>query len=246
MAAAVPLIATGVSAYMSHRAQSQAGKRSREEQRSLLGAQGAGGALQRMGQGAYRTGQSLIGQGEETLAGPSSYYSRLLGGNRALASQAVAGPRAAISDVYRGAERGLEQGGVRGAERDVARGELGRQRAGQISSLLTGVQPGAAGALTGIGGEQLSGGLGALGTGMQGISGAGNIFSGLLGQGAANRRYAREEGQGAGQAWGGLIFDLLRQYGGGGGYGQNSRSAPNRSWIPEHAPNRSWIPGYEG
>src|SRR3990167_4047292 len=189
---AIPLIIwgaqTGIGAYMSHRAQKNAEKRSAEEQAALGGAQGAGGALARLGQGLYGQGTGLARQGQQTLAQPTNYFSRLLGGNRALASQAIAGPRGAISDVYRGAERGLEQGGVRGAQRDVARGELSRQRAGQIGSLLTGVQPAAASALTAIGENQTQQGIGMAGTGMQGTSASGNLFANLLGQGSQNRR----------------------------------------------------------
>jgi hypothetical protein len=187
-----------------------------------------------MGKTLFSTGTSMIGEGQRTLAQPTSYYQKLLTGSRALMSQAVSQPRAAISDVYRGAERGLEQGGVRGAQRDVARGELSRQRAGQIGSLITGVQPAAAGALTDIGQTQTGQGAGIAGQGVGATGSAGNIFAGLLGQGAQNRQYARGEGENFGSGFGGLIFDLLSgamNKGKGGGGGTLSSTNPWKGLV---------------
>jgi hypothetical protein len=213
MGAVVPFLPTIGSAiggrFAGKGATAAAQKRSPEEALSLTGAQGAGSALAGMGRGLYGTGTGMVRQGQTTLAQPTSYYQKLLGGNRALASQAVAAPRTQISDVYRGAERNLEQSGVRGASRDVAKGEIARQRAGQISSLITGVQPGAAGALTSIGENQTTQGAGIAGQGVGATGAAGGLFSGLLGQGTANRQYARGEGEKFGSGFGGLIFDIL-------------------------------------
>lgn len=192
----IPAIAGAVGGIIGgKKATSSAMKRSPEEAAALAGGQATAGTLR-----SYGTG--LINEGQANLAQPASYYSRLLGGNRALASQAIAAPRAAISDVYTGAERGLERSGVRGAARDVAAGELQRQKAGQISSLITGVQPAAAGALTDIGQTQTA-------TGAPMIGQAGSIYTNLLQQGAVNREYARGEGEKFGKGFGGLIFDLL-------------------------------------
>lgn len=196
----IPTIAGAVGGiFGGKKATSSAMTRSPEEQAALRGGQQAGSTLTGQGTG-------MVTGGQQTLAGPTGYYQKLLSGNRALASQAVAAPRAAISDVYRGAERGLEHSGVRGAARDVASGELARQRAGQMSSLITGVQPLAAEALTGIGQTQTAQGVGAVGAG-------GNIFSRLLDQGTANRQYGRQEGEKFGSGFGGLIFDILNATG---------------------------------
>jgi hypothetical protein len=191
------------------KATAAAQKRSPEEATALAGGQAAGTALAGQGAGLYGTGTGMVRQGETTLAQPTSYYQRLLSGNRALASQAVAAPRAAISDVYRGAERNLEQGGVRGAARDVAKGEIARSRASQISGLITGVQPGAASALTGIGQGQVGAGAGIASTGVGATGASGSLFANLLPQGMANRQYARGEGEKFGTGFGGLIFDIL-------------------------------------
>lgn len=199
LAPAIPWIVKGGSMLggylMSKKAQSSAQKRSPEEQAALQGAQGSAGAL-------TSTGQNLIGQGAPMLGQAGNYWQTLLQGSRGAMAQATAGPRAALTDVYRGAERGLERSGVRGATRDVATAELNRDRAGQIARLTTGMQPLAAQGVAQVGSELL-------GTGAPMLGQAGSIWGNLLGQGMNNRVYAREEGNRAGQAWGGLIFDIL-------------------------------------
>jgi len=206
----IPAIASTIGGIFGGKAATAAAqKRSAEEKLALQGGQTAGANLTRMGTGLYGTGTGMVAEGQQTLAAPTSYYSKLLSGNRALASQAVAAPRAQISDVYRGAERGLERSGVRGAARDVATADLGRQRAAQISSLITGVQPGAAAALTGIGQTGIQQGAGLAGLGVSASGQAGNIFTNLLGEGSRNRQYARGEGEKFGTSFGGLIFDIL-------------------------------------
>lgn len=220
----IPAIAGAIGGIFGGKKATQAAqKRSPEEAQGLAGAQSAGGALAGQGANLFASGMGMAQQGQQTLAGPTGYYQKLLSGNRALQSQAVAAPRGAISDIYRGAGRSLEHSGIRGAQREVAQGELSRQRAGQISSLITGVQPGAAAALTDIGHTQTGQGTAQAGVGVGATGQAGGIFADLLGQGAQNRRYARGEGEKFGGGFGGLIFDLLsgvlnKKGGGGGGY----------------------------
>lgn len=184
------------------KATSSAQKRSPEELKALEGAHGAAGQL--MGQS-----NKLLGFGMPYVKQAGDYYSTLLGGNRAAMTQAVAGPRAGITDIYRGAERNLERSNVRGAARDVAQAELGRERAGKVASLVTGVQPFAAEGLANLG-------LPLIQAGQYGAGQAGSLYGNLLSQGAANRQYAREEGEKASAGFGGLIFDILKGVGGGG------------------------------
>lgn len=230
MPAAIPLAIQGASmiggAIASRRAQKKAMERSPEEAVDVSGAQGAGKQL-------AGAGTALTTTGMETQAPATGYFSSLLRGNRAMQSQAVAAPTAAVRDVYRGAERNLERSGVRGAARDVAKSELGRERASRISSLVTGVQPAAAEALTGIGQQQINQGLGA-------TANAGTLFSNLLPQGFQNRAYARQEGEHAGQQWGSLIFDVLSgtlgsKMGGGGGKSilPSRQTTPNWGYLPQ-------------
>ena len=222
---ALPWIAKGAGALFgglaAKKAQKSAQQRSPEELAALSGAQQAAGSLQ-------RTGQSLVEGGMNLQRPAGSYYQTLLSGNRAAMAGATAAPRAAITDVYRGAERGLERGGVRGAAKDVATADLNRQRASQIAGLTTGMQPMAAEALAGMGGQQVSQGVGAAGAGA-------GIWGGLLGQGAANRMYARGEGKETGQQIGGLIFDLMNmQFPKRGG-----STLPSRQTAPPYTP---WMP----
>lgn len=204
IAPAVPWIAKGASLLGgflgARKAQSSAMQRSPEEQTALKGAQGAGGEL-------ASTGADLTSTGQANVAGPTNYYQTLLHGNRAAQAQATAAPRAAITDVYSGAQRNLERSGVRGAAKDVLSGDLARDQAAKVSSLVTGVQPAAAAALTDIGQTQT--GMGGARTGA-----AGSIYSNLLPQGYQNRVYGRQEGEKAGSTIGGFLFDILRGVGG--------------------------------
>lgn len=235
----IPTIASTVgSIFGGKRATQAAQQRSPEEQQALQGGQAAGSALAGQGTNLFGTGTGMMTTGQQTLAQPTNYYQKLLGGNRALQTQAISAPRGAISDVYRGAERSLEKGGVRGAERDVQQGELSRQRAGQISSLITGVQPSAAQALTGIGQQQVQSGAGIAGQGVGATGQSGNLFAALLGQGAQNRMYARQEGEKAGGGFGSILFDILKGVGSkGGGFTGGIKQTPVKDLL-KYLPNQ--------
>lgn len=221
------------------KAQSSAMARSPEEQAAIGGAQGAAGSLGRMGSTLFGGGQQTLGQGVGMLGNAGNYWQTLLGGNRAAMSQAVAGPRGALTDQYRGAERGLERSGLRGATRELASAELSRDRASKIAGLTTGVQPMAAQQLAGVGGE-----LGGIGANQEqlgvGATGAGaDIWQHLLGSGFQNRAYGRQEGEKAGSSIGSLIFDILSGFGGGNKSPLKSRSTvPNFStFMPSGSPS---------
>lgn len=203
MAFAIPLATMAVQAYMSHRAQKKAEQRSKEEQAALQPAQESNAALQQFGTGLMQGGVEL-----QRPAG--NFYKTLLTGDRAATGLALAAPTAQITDVYRGAERGLERSGVRGAAKDVAEADLNRQRASQISGLITGVQPAAAGALSAMGESQA-------GMGSNAVAASSGLNANLLNQAFAARKYARDEGAQAGAAWGRMIADTAGAMGGGGG-----------------------------
>lgn len=187
--------AMGLGALFGKFRQNAAQKRSPEESAAIGGAQGAAGQL-------GQAGTSLMQQGAPLTQQAGNYWSTLLGGNRAQMAQATAAPRAAITDTYRGAESNLERSGVRGAQRDVAQAELGRQRAGQIAGLTTGIQPFAAQQLGAMGSDLT-------GKGGQLASSAGTIWNSLLGEGYKNRVYARDEGAEASAGIGPILFDIL-------------------------------------
>jgi hypothetical protein len=215
------------------KAQSSAMQRSPEELAALGGAQGAAGSLGRMGSSLLQGGQQTLGQGTGMLGSAGNYWQTLLGGNRAAMSQATAGPRAALTDQYRGAERGLERSGLRGGVRDLASAELSRDRAGKIAGLTTGVQPFAAQQLAGVGSELGSLGTSQAGLGVGAAGAGGQLWSRLLGEGFDNRRYGRAEGEHASTSIGSLIFDILSGLGGKKSPLSSKQTVPNSTtWMP--------------
>lgn len=218
---AAPFVVGGL---MSKKSQGDALKRSPEEAAAVAGGQGAAGM-------AMSGGKSLMQSGQAAQAGPMNYYQTLLRGNRAAMTQAVAPSIAQATDVFRGAERGYDRAGLRGAARDVATADLGRARASHIASLTTGVQPAAAAALAAMGEGQIQQGAGLYGT-------AGNIYSNLLSDASQHRQWATKEGTASGQAWGGLTRDIIgaitgkKSGGGGGGDGAPTPWLPQQESLP--------------
>lgn len=220
LAPAMPWIIKGGAALagglLGRKAEKSAMARSPEEQAALAGAQSSATNMTTQGNALLNRAAPMMGQAGD-------YWSNLLGGNRAAMSQAVAAPRAALTDVYRGAESNLERSGVRGAQRDVALSELSRDRASRIAQLTTGVQPQAANSLATMGGTLLGSGSSLLG-------GGADAWTNLLSGGFDNRKYARGEGEKAGKGWGGIIFDILSgtlgKIGKGGGGGGSTTPSP--------------------
>lgn len=198
----VPLAIMAGGAIISHfankKATADAQKRSPEEATALAGGQGAAGTEVGKGTEALETGA-------ETQKPATSYFDTLLHGNRAQQAQATAAPTARLTDVYSGAERGLEHSGVRGAAKDVASANLTRDKASGIAGLVTGVQPAAASALTSIGQVQQQRGAGMVAAG-------GNTYSNLLGQGQSNRQEAQKSGTSAAAAVGSLATSAADVY----------------------------------
>ena len=198
MPAIIPAIGLGISAYGAVKNSRAAGKASKAQE-GLLQEQ-AGAARQ-----GRTLGTGMVQAGMPATQSALSYYGKLLQGNRAAMSQATAGANRQITDVYRGAEAGLERQGVRGGVRQTALAELSRDRAAAVAGLTTGQQGAAAGALADIGGDLTR-------QGMYGISGAASQFgSGAqqYGQNAQNYGTAAHPlpiltGRGAGETLGAL------------------------------------------
>lgn len=220
----VPLAVMAGGAIISHfankSAKNAALERTPEENLSLGGAQGGAKAL-------TTGGAEQLNTGANTERPATNYYSTLLSGNRAAQAQATAAPAARISDIYGGAQRNLEQQGVRGATKDVATANLGRERASSLAGLVTGVQPAAAGALASIGESQQNRGASMTGAGT-------SAYGNLLGQGYQNRIQANKAGTDAASSVGQLVTGASKMvsdwYGGrnksssgfaGGGYEPN-------------------------
>ncbi len=187
MGFAVPIVTGAISAYSAIKNSRAAGRQSK----MMEGAQ-----QQQMGalQENQRTGRGLLTQGMPATQNALNYYGTLLRGNRAAMQQATAGSAAQLTDVYRGAERGLERQGVRGGERATALAELNRDRANSIAQLTTGQQGNAADAIARLGTTMT-------GQGIDAMSGAATGYGNLAGQAGGQ---ATAYNQQAGQDWAGV------------------------------------------
>lgn len=209
MPAAVPLIIAGVSAgtslYNGYKARQGA-----KPQEALAAAQAAA-AQQQMAQSGqlFQLGLPLVQAG-------STYYSRLLRGDRAALRSAVSPEANEISETYAGAENALRRSNLTGAARDREMGELARERAGRISALVPLARRAAAGEVSNLGTALTSGG-------QQGLSNAGNAYASLLQGERENQRYKDEQSAAYGKQLGGLITDIYKAWprgdGGGGASG---------------------------
>lgn len=171
----------------------QAAQRSPEEQ-ALFAKQG------QLADQSLAQGQQAFGTGMGQLRSTIDYYRTLLDGSRAARMNAVSGETQDVAQAYQGADVAAGKN-LRGGERDQAMAENSRAKAGQISRLVTGVRPGAAQALSGIG----SGLVGAA----QGFEGqAGNIQGNLLGNSTDNRMQANQAGDKAAERTGAAIGNI--------------------------------------
>lgn len=194
-------------------AQKQAMQRSPEEQ-ALMDKQGG---LQDQ---ATAQGKQTFSGGMGQLRSTIDYYRSLLNGDRATRMNAVSGEAQDTADAYQGADVAANKT-LRGGERDQAVAENARAKAGSVARLVTGVRPGAAAALTGIGQNLLST--------SEGFSGqAANIGANLLGNSTDNRFKANEAGdkaaEGVGSAIGNITGLVAGGFGGAGGGGKSLSS----------------------
>ncbi len=155
---------------------------------------------------AGQQGKDLYNFGMPMLQRSASYYGTLLGGNRAQQAQLLQPEISNITDLYRGAEKNLEQSGVRGGVKDTAVAEMSRERSGRIAGLVPGLRPMAASALSGIGQFGASGG-------QAGTSLSSNISGSLLGQAQSGRQFDTAQSYQQGTDWGQMIGTLLQQQG---------------------------------
>lgn len=165
---------------------SQAAQYRSPEETALLRSQ-TGLADQQRGQGA-----ALFGQAMPAIQNTMRYYSTLLGGSRAARVAATSPEAESVSQAYGGADAALRRSNLRGGERDAQLAENQRAKAGQIARLVTGVRPQAA---AGLGSQA----MGLVGAGNAATTGAGALYSNLLGNATGNRLQANAVGQQAGQ-----------------------------------------------
>lgn len=245
-AAAVPAISLGAQYFLNR----GANKRTNTAlDAATKGLQGAGTDLSGYGNKLAASGSPLLGEAQKSLtkAGTSydqvgSYLSPILNGGRGAINQALAPDLAAITETYRGAGKSLES--VRGAQGDVARAELNRDKAGKLALLPSMARQNAAQGVMEVG-------KGQAGIGATQANAAGNIFAnataakqgatnayGALYGGAQNQALAQQaQNNQAGGAIGSMIFDAVKSKGGKSGA---------RGVLPNSGPAIKGYPGLPG
>lgn len=203
----IPLISTGVGMAYDAFKNRGSGSAKDAEKAAMAGGMNSAGNLNQFA-------QQQAGFGQPLQASAAGYYQKLLNGDRASLRGAIAPEVAGITETYRGAEKNLERSGVRGAQRDVAKAEIGRDRAGKIAGLLTGQRAAAAGSLGEMGNT-------AVGNASTAYGNAGSIYSAMSGH--AGAQVARNDANSGamGAALGKGVADALKNWkpkakGGGG------------------------------
>lgn len=211
--------------------------------------QKAGGDARTFGGGILAGGLAGADRGGRTLDAPENYYRGILSGGSGRFASAIAPEVGAITQLYRGATSSLDRNNVRGANREVAEADLARERAARTSGLIMSLRPGAADALTEIGGQRTQAGLARAGLGASIYGQGGDLMARAAGPLAAlysgemeRMRLAQESAGGIGKSMGSFIFDLLRSGAGaaaGGGLNRAMPAMPSGWQFPTSVlPNR--------
>lgn len=164
--------------------------------------QAAMGGATSLAQLLGRQGQSLFQTGGQQIRQTGQFLGNLVSGNRAAIQQTLAPERAAITDLFSGAQRRIASQ-ARGGVRDLAQAQAARQQAGQLSLLAPQVRTQAASALGNLG-------LGAAQTGVDATGAGAQTFASLLGPLIRGRLGGAEVQRRAGQDVGSLIFEILQ------------------------------------
>ncbi len=156
-------------------------------------------------------GAQGVAQGQQTLSQVGNVYRPLMTGDRSAMNAALAPEMASITDIYRGAGKGLDR--MQGPARDTAMAELARQKAGQLSLLRPQARMGATGAMANLGQFQVGAGQADTAGGVGAHSASGNLLAGLYGgeRGSMDRHADRQsaESQAMGQGLSSLLFSIL-------------------------------------
>ena len=137
-------------------------------------------------------GSTLFNLGLPGLKQSEAYYGKLATGDPAALARANAPAIQQIGAASDSAKKSITQDMPRGGERNLALQEADLSKGSQISQLTTGSYTGSFGSLAGLGGQNVSQGNAATGTGLQGMNAAANQY-GQLGQ-LANEQKATQLG----------------------------------------------------
>ena len=133
------------------------------------------------GQQSAQEGSTLFNLALPGLQQSESYYGKLASGDPAALARANAPAIQQITGNANAAAKHITQDMPRGGERNLALEEGDLSKGSQISQLTTGSYTGSFGSLAGLGGQNVSQGNAATGTGLQGMNAAANQY-GQLGQ----------------------------------------------------------------
>ncbi len=128
------------------------------------------------GQGLEKQGQATTGQGVQDLGASGNFFRRLMSGNRAATTEAMAPQINAVEaqgDAQRRQQAAL--GTARGGGLAGTNQQAQNQRMAQIDNMLFGAQTGAAKEVGDIGRTEAGVGLGETGQGIGTVAGAGNL-----------------------------------------------------------------------
>lgn len=124
-------------------------------------------------------GSTLFNMALPGLEQSESYYGKLASGDPMALARANAPAIQSITANANSAKKNIMQDAPRGGERNLALEEGDLSTGAQISQLTTGSYTGAFGSLAGLGGQNVSQGTAATGTGLQGMNAAANQYGQL-------------------------------------------------------------------
>lgn len=124
-------------------------------------------------------GSQLFNLALPGLKQAEGYYGKLSSGDPAALSRANAPAIQGITQASDSAKKNIIQDNPRGGERNLALEEGDLAKGAQISQLTTGSYTGSFGSLAGLGGQNVSQGTAATGTGLQGMNAAANQYGQL-------------------------------------------------------------------
>jgi hypothetical protein len=131
------------------------------------------------GQQSATEGSKLFNLALPGLQQSESYYGKLASGDPAALARANAPAIQQITGNSNAAAKNIVQDMPRGGERNLALEEGDLSKGSQISQLTTGSYTGSFGSLAGLGGQNVSQGTAATGTGLQGMNAAANQYGQL-------------------------------------------------------------------
>ena len=124
-------------------------------------------------------GSTLFNLALPGLEQSESYYNKLATGDPAALSRANAPAIQEIGSKSNAAKKNIIADTPRGGERNLALEEADLTKGAQVSNLTTGSYVGSFGSLAGLGGQNVSQGTAATGTGLQGMNSAANQYGQL-------------------------------------------------------------------